>query len=391
MSASGVLEGDVQGSLDADRLAHLHIPVVQLNTGAGFGGECHLDANMVSSALEALPLSELDLLVIENVGNLVCPAEFRVGEDVRMMVASVTEGEDKPLKYPLMFRACELVVVNKIDLLPHLDYDLAKFDYYLDQVHPGCGARCCAARAPARGSTRSRSGCRTRRRHAPRARSCGRGVNAAPAHARRTRPRTRGPASAYAGQCPLLRTQSQRLARLCHQMAERFARGGRLIALAASPAARSDARHVAVEFVHPVIVGKRALPAFALIGADALGCPGPARSAPTTSRWRSAPAWRGHRCRPGRRVPHHRLRRRRGRVGASRRPSATRSSARRSSRRLYHVLWELVHVFFEHRGLLGGRAQRAHHDAEPRPSCIRSWPSPSTTSMRCWTTCGARR
>ena len=89
----------------------------QLNTDTGFGGECHLDANMVRSALPALPLDELDLLVIENVGNLVCPAEFRVGEDARVMVSSVTEGEDKPLKYPLMFRACELVVVNKIDLL----------------------------------------------------------------------------------------------------------------------------------------------------------------------------------------------------------------------------------------------------------------------------------
>jgi hydrogenase nickel incorporation protein HypB len=132
-----VLEGDVQGSLDADRLAGLHIPVVQLNTGAGFGGECHLDANMVRSALPALPLEEIDLLVIENVGNLVCPAEFRVGEDVRAMVSSVTEGEDKPLKYPLMFRACELVLVNKLDLIEHLDYDLDKFLYYLDQVHPG--------------------------------------------------------------------------------------------------------------------------------------------------------------------------------------------------------------------------------------------------------------
>ena len=100
------------------------MPVTQLNTDDGFGGECHLDANMVRSALPALPLDEIDLLMIENVGNLVCPAEFRVGEDVRVMVSSVTEGEDKPLKYPLMFRACELVVVNKIDLLPHLDFDL---------------------------------------------------------------------------------------------------------------------------------------------------------------------------------------------------------------------------------------------------------------------------
>src|SRR5947209_221810 len=132
----GVLEGDVQGSYDSDRLASMHIPVAQLNTDPGFGGECHLDANMVRSALPALPLPAIDLLVIENVGNLVCPAEFRVGEDARAMVCSVTEGEDKPMKYPLMFRACELVVINKIDLLPHLDFDLERFLYYLDQVNP---------------------------------------------------------------------------------------------------------------------------------------------------------------------------------------------------------------------------------------------------------------
>src|ERR671916_1740817 len=120
----GVLEGDVQGSFDADRLSLLHLPVVQLNTDGGFGGECHLDANMVRSAIPSLPLAEIDLLVIENVGNLVCPAEFRVGEDARVMVCSVTEGEDKPLKYPLMFRACELVIVNKVDLLAHLSLDI---------------------------------------------------------------------------------------------------------------------------------------------------------------------------------------------------------------------------------------------------------------------------
>lgn len=133
----GVLEGDVQGSFDADRLSLLHVPVTQLNTDPGFGGECHLDANMVRSALPELPLGEIDLLVIENVGNLVCPAEFRVGEDARAMVCSVTEGEDKPLKYPLMFRTCELVVVNKMDLLPHLDFDLDRLYDNLDAVHPG--------------------------------------------------------------------------------------------------------------------------------------------------------------------------------------------------------------------------------------------------------------
>jgi hydrogenase nickel incorporation protein HypB len=134
---AGVLEGDVQGSYDADRLASLHVPVTQLNTDPGFGGECHLDANMVRSALPALPLHDIDLLVIENVGNLVCPAEFHVGEDARIMVSSVTEGEDKPLKYPLMFRTCELVLVNKIDLLPHLEFDMERFLHHLDAVHPG--------------------------------------------------------------------------------------------------------------------------------------------------------------------------------------------------------------------------------------------------------------
>src|SRR6478752_9310679 len=134
---AGIHEGDVQGSLDADRLASLHVPVTQVQTAQGFGGECHLDANMVRSALPSIPLEAIDLLIIENVGNLVCPAEFRVGEDARVMVASVTEGEDKPLKYPLMFRACELVLINKIDLVPHLDFDLDRFLYHLDAVNPG--------------------------------------------------------------------------------------------------------------------------------------------------------------------------------------------------------------------------------------------------------------
>jgi hydrogenase nickel incorporation protein HypB len=132
----GVLEGDVQGSMDADRLASLHMPVTQINTDPSFGGECHLDANMVRSAIPSLPLDEIDLLVVENVGNLVCPAEFKIGEDARVMVCAVTEGEDKPLKYPLMFRTCELVVINKIDLLPHLEFDLERLLHNIDQVHP---------------------------------------------------------------------------------------------------------------------------------------------------------------------------------------------------------------------------------------------------------------
>lgn len=133
---AGVLEGDIRGSLDADRLAPLGIPVAQVNTEVTFGGECHLDANMVRSGLGRVPLDEIDLLVIENVGNLVCPAEFRVGEDARVMIASVTEGEDKPLKYPLMFRTCDLVCVNKIDLAPHIDFDLGAFRQNITAVHP---------------------------------------------------------------------------------------------------------------------------------------------------------------------------------------------------------------------------------------------------------------
>jgi len=142
-----VLQGDVQGSLDADRLARFHdVPVAQINTDSGFGGECHLDANMVRTALPSLPLGEIDLLVIENVGNLVCPAEFRVGEDARVMVCSVTEGEDKPLKYPLMFRACDLVLINKIDLLPYLEFDLSRLLANIRAVHPGVAVAQVSAR-----------------------------------------------------------------------------------------------------------------------------------------------------------------------------------------------------------------------------------------------------
>jgi len=132
----GVIEGDVQGSYDGDRIAHLHVPVAQINTAAGFGGECHLDANMVRSALPQVPLAELDLLIVENVGNLVCPAEFRIGEDARAMVISITEGEDKPLKYPLMFHACDAIAINKLDLLEHLDFDLAELQDNIAAVNP---------------------------------------------------------------------------------------------------------------------------------------------------------------------------------------------------------------------------------------------------------------
>jgi hydrogenase nickel incorporation protein HypB len=132
----GVLEGDIATSLDADALSGLGAQVSLVNTSAGFGGECHLDAMMVRSGLGRLALDELDLLIIENVGNLVCPAEFDVGENAKAMVFAVTDGEEKPLKYPVMFRAADVVVVNKIDLLPHLDFDLAAFLGNLHDVNP---------------------------------------------------------------------------------------------------------------------------------------------------------------------------------------------------------------------------------------------------------------
>jgi hydrogenase nickel incorporation protein HypB len=132
----GVLEGDIATSLDADELAGLGAPVSLVNTSAGFGGECHLDATMVRAGLGRLPLDELDLLIIENVGNLVCPAEFDVGQHAKAMIYAITEGEEKPLKYPVMFHAVDVVVVNKIDLLPYLDFDLDRFLTTLGQVNP---------------------------------------------------------------------------------------------------------------------------------------------------------------------------------------------------------------------------------------------------------------
>lgn len=131
-----IIEGDIETSLDAERLAGFGAQIALLNTANGFGGECHLDAPMVASALPKLDLATVDLLFIENVGNLVCPAEFDVGAHHRVMVYSITEGEEKPLKYPVMFRSVELVLVNKLDLLPHLDFDLPLFLRNLANVNP---------------------------------------------------------------------------------------------------------------------------------------------------------------------------------------------------------------------------------------------------------------
>jgi hydrogenase nickel incorporation protein HypB len=118
----GVIEGDIAGSDDAKRIKNLGIPVVQINTG----GACHLDANMIREAIDSFPLKGLDILIIENVGNLVCPAEFKVGEDIKVMLLSITEGDDKPLKYPLMFQESSALVLNKIDLLPYTNADIGK-------------------------------------------------------------------------------------------------------------------------------------------------------------------------------------------------------------------------------------------------------------------------
>lgn len=118
----GVIEGDIAGTDDAERINRTGVPVVQINTG----GACHLDANMISEVLPDIPLDELDFLIIENVGNLVCPAEFKVGEDMKVMLLSVTDGHDKPLKYPLMFRESSVMILNKVDLLAHLDVDVEK-------------------------------------------------------------------------------------------------------------------------------------------------------------------------------------------------------------------------------------------------------------------------
>ena len=133
---SAVIVGDICTTNDADRLAVSGAPVVQINTDE-FGGDCHLAAHVIEKALDGIDLDAVDLLIIENIGNLVCPAEFDIGEDIRVVVLSVTEGEDKPAKYPLMFRECDAALLNKIDLLPHLDYDSQAAIGFIHQVHPG--------------------------------------------------------------------------------------------------------------------------------------------------------------------------------------------------------------------------------------------------------------
>jgi len=129
----GVIEGDIQSSMDAERIAAKGVQVVQINTG----GACHLDGNMIRDTFDELDLDSLDLLVVENVGNLVCPAEFNVGEDFKVMLLSVTEGEDKPAKYPLMFTESKVLLINKTDLLPYLECRLEDFRREALKVNPG--------------------------------------------------------------------------------------------------------------------------------------------------------------------------------------------------------------------------------------------------------------
>lgn len=128
-----VIEGDLFTSKDADRIAKYDVPVIQINTSGG----CHLDASMVQKVLKELDLENLDLLVVENVGNLVCPAEFNVGEDAKAVVLSITEGDDKPLKYPLIFKESAIAVLNKVDLLPYTNFDMAAAKKDITSIHPG--------------------------------------------------------------------------------------------------------------------------------------------------------------------------------------------------------------------------------------------------------------
>lgn len=128
----GVIEGDVQTNRDAERVRETGVEVYQIQTG----GVCHLDASMVHSALHEMDLGPLDLLLIENVGNLVCPAEFELGDDARVMLLSITEGDDKPKKYPLMFRESRLLILNKIDLIEMVDFDLGKAKAEARDINP---------------------------------------------------------------------------------------------------------------------------------------------------------------------------------------------------------------------------------------------------------------
>jgi hydrogenase nickel incorporation protein HypB len=129
----GVIEGDLASSIDAEKAAAAGLPAVQINTG----GECHLDAAMLSDALPSLPLNNLDLVIVENVGNLVCPANFRIGTHLNILIASIPEGDDKPYKYPGMYRGMQVLIVNKIDLLPYVPFNMDYFRKGVEVLNPG--------------------------------------------------------------------------------------------------------------------------------------------------------------------------------------------------------------------------------------------------------------
>jgi hydrogenase nickel incorporation protein HypB len=129
----GVIEGDLATSIDAEKAAAAGLPAVQINTG----GECHLDAVMIARALPSLPLADLDLVLVENVGNLVCPANFKIGVHSNILIASIPEGDDKPYKYPGMYRGVQALIVNKIDLLPYVPFDMEYFRGGVEALNPG--------------------------------------------------------------------------------------------------------------------------------------------------------------------------------------------------------------------------------------------------------------
>jgi hydrogenase nickel incorporation protein HypB len=129
----GVVEGDLATSIDAEKAAAAGLPAVQINTG----GECHLDAAMLAEALTSLPLSDLDLALVENVGNLVCPANFQIGTHLNVLIASIPEGDDKPYKYPGMYRGVQALIINKIDLLPYVPFDMDYFKRGVEVLNPG--------------------------------------------------------------------------------------------------------------------------------------------------------------------------------------------------------------------------------------------------------------
>ncbi|MCM8807134.1 MAG: hydrogenase nickel incorporation protein HypB [Candidatus Omnitrophica bacterium] len=128
----GIVEGDIEGKIDAERIEKYNVPIIQINTG----GSCHLDANMLKRAILNLPLDEIDIIFVENVGNLVCPAEFEIGTEKNIIIYSITEGDDKVIKYPLIFKVSQICILNKIDLLQYVEFNMEKFENNLKNISP---------------------------------------------------------------------------------------------------------------------------------------------------------------------------------------------------------------------------------------------------------------